>query len=92
MKRIASLMLIVFLSLGLSLSARAEELSWRGPWSAAATYGAGAVVSYQVSFSISPKSSNLNHLPSIPGAQGPIRPYRQGMVPHWAASRNLSVG
>jgi hypothetical protein len=64
MKRIASLMLMVSLILGLSLSARAEELSWRGPWSATATYGAGSAVSYQGGVFVSVKSPNVNHPPS----------------------------
>jgi hypothetical protein len=84
MKRIASLMLMVFLSLGLSLNAYAEELSWRGQWSATAFYGAGAVVSYQGGAYVSLKSPNVNHPPSTSasywasfggtGAQGPAGP------------------
>jgi hypothetical protein len=84
MKRIASLMVLVLLSLGLSLSARAEELSWRGPWSATVSYGAGSVVSYQGGVFVSLKSPNVNHPPSTSasfwasfggtGARGPAGP------------------
>jgi hypothetical protein len=72
MNRIASLMLMVLLGVGLIMYANVKTyaddnsitLFWRGPWSATTVYGVASVVSYQGGVYVSLRSYNSNHPPN----------------------------